>query len=225
MNVHEGFLLCDLEVWSFLLFFSVVSIIFLPSSIWEVSVISWRQFIYCQRFLLKPLLLLKPILFNSLIIILISSHFKNLLEELASHYIFDYSNFTENLSDHNSNIFFRSSFHHENIVSNRSFYQESIFVSNRSEGIIVVFHPSETFLSDYHIDSNSYDNRSFLTFTMPRSTFALCDIFSGITDVIVERWFDKFDYEMKDYQNDKGRFSFKKYLSYFNMLLIKDVIK
>ena len=60
---------------------------------------------------------------------------------------------------------------------------------------------------------------------MFRFIFTLCDIFSDIIDVIAEKWFDKFDYEIKNYQNNEDRFSFKKYLSYLNMFLIKDIIK
>ena len=165
---------------------------------------------YCQRFLL-----LRSLFSSLFIIILISSHFKSLFEELTSHYIFNYSNFIKNLLNYNSNIFFKSSSHHESIV-----------ISNRFKEIIIVFHFSEIFLNNYYIDSNSYDNRFFLTFfKMSRLTFALCDTFSNIIDVIVERWFDKFDYKIKNYQNDEGRFPFKKYLNYLNMLLIKNVIK
>ena len=125
---------------------------------------------YCQRFLLK----------SSLIIILILLYyFKSLLEELASHYIFDYLNFTKNLfkTYYNSNGF-RSSSHYENI-----------FVSNRFEGIKVVSLPAvKAFFNDYYIDLNSYVNRFFLTFSkMSRFIFPLYDIFSSIIDVTVIR--------------------------------------
>ena len=60
---------------------------------------------------------------------------------------------------------------------------------------------------------------------MSRFIFALCDIFLDIINVIAIKWLNKFDYEMKDYQNNENRFSFMKYFNYFNMLLIEDVIK
>ena len=107
-----------------------------------------------------------------------------------------------------------------------SFYHESIFISDRFEEIVIVFlSVLKVFFNDYYIDLNFYDSKFFLTFTMPRLISALCDIFSNIVDIIIEKWLDKFDYKIKNYQNDEGRFSFKKYLNYLNMLLIENVIK
>ena len=129
---------------------------------------------YCQRFLLQPLLS------NSFIIILIlSHHFKSLFEKLTFNYIFDYPDFTENLSNYNLNGF-RSSFYHESISSNRIFHHKNI-LSNRSEKITTAFHLAKVFFNDCYIDSNFYDSRSFLaSLKMSYLTFILYNTFSDI---------------------------------------------
>ena len=110
------------------------------------------------------------LLTSSLIIILILLYyFKSLFEELTSYYIFNYFNFTKNLSNHNLNDF-KSFSHLENIFSNRFKEKTKVFFNN------------------YYIDLNFYNSRFFLTpFKMSYFTFSLCDIFLNIIDITIER--------------------------------------
>lgn len=70
--------------------------------------------------------------------------------------------------------------------------------------------------------SSDYDNsNNYITFYL----YIMWNLFINNIDITTIKWLNKFDYEIKKYQNNENRFSFTKYLDYFNMLLIEDIIK